>query len=87
VQTGPSTELVIAGPHQGTWGFLRAFYEAESGQAIGAKIHRAEWSRAKSGGALPPGARIAVHVEAEGANPIFRRSHFAGTFCPGTMAQ
>jgi type VI secretion system protein ImpL len=85
-QVGPGAELVLAGPHQGTWGFLRVFYEADPGQAIGAS-HRAEWTRAKSGGTLPPGARIAVHVNAGVATPMFRRSHFAGTFCPGTMAQ
>jgi type VI secretion system protein ImpL len=88
VQVGPGTELLIAGPHQGSWGFLRAFYEADPGQAVG-QSHRAEWGRAKSGGSLPPGARIAVLVTAEqpAATAIFRRSHFAGTFCPGVMAQ
>jgi type VI secretion system protein ImpL len=85
-QVGPGAELVIAGPHQGSWGFLRAFYEADPGQAVGTS-HRAEWSRAKAGGTLPPGARIAVDVNAGPATAIFRRSHFAGTFCPGTMAQ
>jgi type VI secretion system protein ImpL len=86
VQVGPGAELVIAGPQQGSWGFLRAFYEADPGQAVGTS-HRAEWTRAKTGGTLPPGARIAVDVNAGPATPMFRRSHFAGTFCPGTMAQ
>jgi type VI secretion system protein ImpL len=86
VQVGPGAELLIAGPYQGSWGFLRVFYEADAGQAAN-PWHRAEWGRAKSGGTLPPGARIAVHVESGPATSIFRRSHFAGTFCPGVMAQ
>jgi type VI secretion system protein ImpL len=86
VQVGPATELVVAGPHQGSWGFLRAFYEADAGQTVGA-AHRAEWTRAKAGGTLPPGARIGVDVNAGPATSIFRRAYFAGTFCPGVMAQ
>jgi type VI secretion system protein ImpL len=86
VQVGPGAELVIAGPHQGSWGFLRTFYEADPGQSVGT-AHRAEWTRAKSGGTLPPGARIAVDVSAGPVTSMFRRSYFAGTFCPGTMAQ
>jgi type VI secretion system protein ImpL len=86
VQVGPGAELVIAGPYQGSWGFLRAFYEADAGQLVGSEW-RAEWTRAKAGGTLPPGARIAVHVGSTPVPSMFRRSHFAGTFCPGTMAQ
>lgn len=88
VQVGPGAELLVAGPHPGPWGFLRLFYEGESGQADN-NWHRVEWSRAKSGGALPPGARVAVRVRADtpAATPMFRRSFFAGTFCPGVMAQ
>ncbi|MDQ3948931.1 MAG: hypothetical protein M3282_01160 [Gemmatimonadota bacterium] len=86
VQVGPATELVIAGPHQGSWGFLRVFYEADAGQLAGERW-RAEWTRAKGGGTLPPGARVAVDVSKTPVPSMFRRSYFAGTFCPGTMAQ
>jgi type VI secretion system protein ImpL len=86
VEVGPGAQLIVAGPHQGSWGFLKTFYEADPGQSVGTS-HRAEWTRAKAGGTLPPGARIAVDVNAGAATSMFRRSHFAGTFCPGTMAQ
>ena len=81
-----TAEVTVAGPHQGSWGFLRVFYEADPGQSVGT-AHRAEWARAKAGGSLPEGARIAVDVSAPPVTQIFRRSHFAGTFCPGQMAQ
>jgi type VI secretion system protein ImpL len=82
-----ANEVTVAGPYQGSWGFLRAFYEADPGQSIGGTVHRAEWTRAKAGGALPDGARVAVDVTAGPMTPMFRRSHFAGTVCPGVMAQ
>jgi type VI secretion system protein ImpL len=84
-----AAEVTVAGPHQGSWGFLRVFYEADPGQSIGGTAHRAEWTRAR-GGTLPPGSRIAVDIStptAPGLTQMFRRSYFMGTFCPGVMAQ
>jgi len=79
-------EVTVAGPYQGSWGFMRVFYEADAGQSVG-RAYRFEWSRAKAGGSLPAGVRVAVDVDAGPVTQMFRRAYFAGTFCPGTMAQ